>query len=162
MKRLEIVSAKEQSEAIRNEISRSEESRYDHRLHGLLLVSEGMSCYKTGEILGEDPSTLERWVKRFNEKGFDALREGKRSGRPRRLTSEQMEIISMDLRKNPGEFGYGQNLWDGKLLVHHISRKFHVEMKVRACQLIFHRLGFRRRRPRPVISKGDPVKQDAF
>ncbi len=51
MKKLEIVNAKEQSEAIRNEIFRSDESRYDHRLHGLLLVSEGMSCYNTGDIL---------------------------------------------------------------------------------------------------------------
>ena len=50
MKKLEIANAKEQSEAIRNEIFRSDESRYDHQLHGLLLVSEGMRCYNTGEI----------------------------------------------------------------------------------------------------------------
>ena len=66
MKRLEITNAKELSIAIRNEISRSEESRYDHRLHGILLVSEGMSCYDAGIMFGEDPRTVERWVKRFN------------------------------------------------------------------------------------------------
>ena len=61
--------------AIRNEISRSEESRYDHRLHGILLVSEGMNCYEAGSILGENPKTMERWVNGFNEKGFSALME---------------------------------------------------------------------------------------
>ena len=162
MKKLEINNAKEQSVAIRNEISRSEESRYDHRLHGILLVSEGMSCYEAGRILGEDSRTMERWVRKFNEKGFNALREGKRSGRRSKLTHQQMDMINTDLRKNPGEFGYEQNLWDGKLLMHHISEKFHVEIGVRTCQLIFHRLEFRRRKPRPVISRGDSEKQDAF
>jgi transposase len=138
------------------------ESRYDHRLHGLLLVSEEMSCYDAGHILGEDPRTVERWVKRFSMKGFNALKEGKRSGRPSKLTLQQMSEIDSDLRKNPVEFGYDQNLWDGKLLMHHISEKFHVKVGVRTCQLIFLRLEFRRRKPRPVISKGDPVKQDAF
>lgn len=148
--------------AIRNEISRSEESRYDHRLHGLLLISEGMSCYDAGIIFGEDPRTVERWLKRFNKKGFNAIREGERSGRPTKLSTQQMAEINSDLRKNPVEFGYEQNLWDGKLLMHHISKKFHTEIGVRTCQMIFHRLEFRRRKTRPVIAKGDPVKQDAF
>ncbi|EQB73146.1 MAG: hypothetical protein AMDU4_FER2C00094G0002 [Ferroplasma sp. Type II] len=162
MKKLEINNAKEQSVAIRNEISRSGESRYDHRLHGILLVSEGMSCYEAGRMLGEDSRNMERWVRKFNEKGFNALKEGKRSGRRSKLTPQQMNMISTDLRKNPGEFGYEQNLWEGKLLMHHISEKFHTEIGVRTCQLIFHRLEFRRRKPRPVISKGDSEKQDAF
>ena len=162
MKKLEINNAKEQSVVIRNEISRSGESRYDHRIHGILLVNEGMSCYEAGRILGEDSRTMERWVRKFNEKGFNALREGKRSGRAPKLTPQQMAEINTDLRKNPVEFGYEQNLWDGKLLMHHISEKFHTEIGVRSCQLIFHRLEFRRRKPRPVISKGDSEKQDAF
>ena len=162
MKKLVITNAKEMSIAIRNEISRSEESRYDHRLHGILLVSEGMNCYDAGSILGENPKTMERWVNGFNVKGFNALMEGKRTGRPSRLTPQQMDAINNDLRKGPGEFGYEQNLWDGKLLMHHISEKFDVKVGVRTCQLIFHRLKFRRRKPRPVISKGDPEKQDTF
>ena len=162
LKKLEITNAKEMSIAIRNEISRSEESRYDHRLHGILLVSKGMNCYDAGSMLGENSKTMERWVNGFNEKGFNALREGKRSGRPSRLTPQQMDIINSDLRKRPGEFGYDQNLWDGKLLMHHISDKFHMKVGVRTCQLIFHRLEFRRRKPRPVITKGDPEKRGAF
>ncbi|EQD75658.1 hypothetical protein B1A_03866 [mine drainage metagenome] len=73
-----------------------------------------------------------------------------------------MAEINHDLRRNPGEFGYDQNLWDSKLLMHHIWEKFHVKTAVRTCQMIFHRLEFRRRKPRGVIAKGDPEKQDAF
>ncbi len=67
-----------------------------------------------------------------------------------------MSEINTDLRKNPCEFGYDQNLWDCKLLMHHIQEKFHTEISARTCQLIFHRLEFRRRKPLGVIAKGDP------
>jgi hypothetical protein len=30
--------------SLQQEIQRSEESRYDHRLHGILLVAQGMTC----------------------------------------------------------------------------------------------------------------------
>ena len=55
---------------------------------------------------------MERLVRRFNEKGFNAFMEGKRSGSPSKLTPQQIDMISTDLRRNPGEFDYEQNLWD--------------------------------------------------
>lgn len=88
--------------------------------------------------------------------------EGERSGRLNKLITQQMAEINSDLRKNSVEFGYEQNLRDGKLLIHHISEKIHVKAGVRTCQLIFHRLKFRRRKPRPVIFKGYPIKSDGF
>ena len=44
--------------AVQQEISRSDESRYNHRLHGSLLVSQGVSCYQKGYYL--DLSNLYR------------------------------------------------------------------------------------------------------
>jgi hypothetical protein len=35
---------------LQDEIRRSEESRYDHRLHGVLLVAQGMSCPEVGRL----------------------------------------------------------------------------------------------------------------
>jgi Winged helix-turn helix len=66
-------------------IGRSEESRYAHRLHGLLLVSAGQSCREVAQLFGEDGTTVQRWVQRFEHGGLEALREGERSGRPRSL-----------------------------------------------------------------------------
>ncbi|MGH8653572.1 MAG: hypothetical protein ACREYE_16025 [Gammaproteobacteria bacterium] len=44
MRKLEISDADVMGIAIRQEIERNEEARYDHRLHGLLLVAKGMSA----------------------------------------------------------------------------------------------------------------------
>lgn len=53
MRGLEIFKAKKVSIAIRNEITRSKESRYDQQLSGLLLVSGGMIRRNARDISGE-------------------------------------------------------------------------------------------------------------
>lgn len=43
MRKLEIADREVMRIAIQQEIARSDESRYDHRLHGLLLITGGQS-----------------------------------------------------------------------------------------------------------------------
>src|SRR3990172_7041445 len=79
MRRLEVADADLMGIALQQEIVRSEEARYDHRLHGVLLVSWGFSCHETAGILGHSPRSIQHWVGRFEESGFAGLEE--RSGR---------------------------------------------------------------------------------
>jgi len=162
MRKLEIADKEIMRLALQDEIARSDESRYDHRLHGVLLVSHGMSCPQVAHYLGEHPVTVQRWVSGFNAKGFAALYEGERTGRPRRMTESQWAQMQEDLRKSPREFGYGQNLWDGKMLAHHLAARCGVGLGVRQCQRIFRQLGFRRRKPRPLIAGADPEMQRRY
>jgi transposase len=37
-----------------------------------------------------------------------------------------------------------------------------VNLGVRQCQRLFHQLGFRLRKPRPVIARANPEEQQAF
>ena len=73
-----------------------------------------------------------------------------------------MESIGGDLRKNPGVFGYSQNMWDGKLLSHHLKKKYNIDLGTRQCQRVFRKLGFRLRKPRTKIAKGDDEKKREF
>jgi transposase len=148
--------------AIQDEISRSEEARYDHRLHGVLLVSKGLNCYEVSELLGQNPTTIQRWVNRFNKKGFAGLYDGEHPGRPGKLNKKQWGMLGKDLRRNPRDMGYEQNMWDGKLLSHHLECRYGIKLGVRQCQRIFRMMGFRRRKPRPVIASADPKAQEAF
>ncbi len=148
--------------AIQQEIARSEESRYDHRLHGVLLVSLGLSPYQVANWFGQDPRTVARWVHRFERRGFAGLQEGVRPGRPPRLTPRQLAAVDRALRQAPRDLGYPQTLWDGKLLAHHVAARYGVALGVRQCQRLFRQLAFRRRKPRPVIAQADPAAQAAF
>src|SRR6266436_2266360 len=90
---------------LQDEIRRSEESRYDHRLHGVLLVAYGMNCCQVAD-----------WVERFEEKGLGGLHEGSRSGRPSKLDAHQIADLQRVLRGKPSDVGLSGNLWDGKAM----------------------------------------------
>jgi len=157
MHKLQIADAGVMQLAIREEINRSEEARYDHRLHGLLLVSSGHSCNEVGALFGQAATTVQRWVRRFEESGFAGLREGERSGRPRSLDERSWRRVEADLRKSPDVFGLQVNLWDGPALSEHLRRNYGVTLGVRQCQRMFRQMGFRLRKPRPQVAQSDPV-----
>ncbi len=162
MQRLEIKNVDIMKVAIQQEIARSEDSRYDHRLHGLLLVCHGLSCPEVSKILGDSSRIIEYWVKDFNEKGFEGLHEEKRSGRPSAIDGTILSNIDSDLRQNPTSFGYTQNLWDGKMLSHHLKEKYDIKLGVRQCQRLFNKLDFRLSKPNPVNGKNDDEANTEF
>jgi transposase len=146
---------------LQDEIRRSEESRYDHRLHGVLLVAQGMTCPEVAKLLGDAPRSVEYWVRGFEQNGLAGLREGERSGRPSRLNEKQLKEINSALRQMPRDMGFGGNLWDGKTLAAWIAQRYKIDLGVRQCQRLFRQLGFRLRKPRPRIAQADPVRQKA-
>ena len=162
MKPIIIKNAEAAKAIIKEQIQRTDEARYQHRLHCVLLICEGKTCAEIAALFGDGLRTVQYWAKRFNEDGIRGLRDAARPGRRARLSDRAKEALAQDLRHLPREFGYSQNLWDGKLLKHHLKQKFQVELKVRRCQTLFHELGFRRRKPRPVIAKADQEGQEAY
>lgn len=162
MKPLTIDDQKLMTIAIQQEIQRSDESRYDHKLHGVLLIANGYDSYEVGHMFDQDPTTIQRWVRKFNESGFDGLRDGQRPGRPKSLSDKQWEQLEIDLRKLPSSFKYSQTFWDGKLLSRHLKRRYKIKLGTRQCQRIFTMMGFRLRKPRPVIAQGDSQAQEAL
>jgi len=161
MKALRIADSATVVLGLQDEIRRSEESRYDHRLHGVLLVAQGLTCPEVAALLGDAPRSVEYWVRRFEEAGLAGLHEGQRPGRPRRLSPKQLVAIDAVLRKVPSEVGVAGNLWDGKTLAAWIERQYGARLGVRQCQRVFRQLGFRLRKPRPMVAQADPQRQKA-
>lgn len=161
MRRLQIEDTELTRIAIQQEIGRSEESRYDHRLHGLLLLAAGHSCRQVAELFGEDDTTVQRWVHRFTQGGLTALREGARPGRPRSLDQSQWSALEADLRRDPREFGLATRCWDGPSLSKLLRLRYGVELGVRQCQRIFRQMGSRLRRTAyPVTESGAPHRSE--
>ena len=159
MRKLQIPDAETVILALQDEIRRSEESRYDHRLHGLLLVAQGMSCREVGYLLGDAPRTVEYWVHRFDEEGLAGLVDATRPGRPRRLDSQQLDEVAEALRGSPEDAGLVGQIWDGKTLAAWVEQRYGIRLGVRQCQRLFRQLGFRLRKPRPLLAHADPRLQ---
>ena len=144
---------------LQQEIHRSEESRYDHRLHGVLLVAQGVSCPEVGRLLGDAPRSVEYWVHRFERDGLAGLQEGERSGRPSRLNGQPLQHLNRVLRAKPSDAGMRVNLWDGKTLSAWIDKEYGIQLGTRQCQRLFRQFAFRLRKPRPLLAKADPERQ---
>jgi len=162
MKKLIIPDAETMVMALQAEIRRSHEARYDHRLHGILLVAQGMTCLEVARLLGDSLRTVQYWVKRFQEKGLCGLEEGKRPGRPRSLSAAQWQEVSVALRLSPEDYDLSGHLWDGKTLSAFIQQQFQINLGVRQCQRLFRKMGFRLRKPRPLIAHADPEMQRQY
>jgi transposase len=147
---------------LQDEIRRSEESRYDHRLHAVLLIAKGMSCPEASNYLGDPERTLRSWINRYIKQGLQGLTENERPGRPSRLTKEQIERINQALRGKPEDVGLRGGIWDGKLLSAFILKEFQVSLGIRQCQRLFRQLHFRLRKPRPMIARANSEVQKDF
>jgi transposase len=161
MKALTLGNREEMVFALQDEIRRTSEARYDHRLHAVLLVAQGMSCRQTAAVLGDAPRSVEYWVHRFDRNGFGGLSEGDRPGRPSRLSASEREQVEKALRGRPSDVGLPAQLWDGPLLSAFLKQELGVSLRVRQCQRLFRQFGFRLRKPRPLIASADPLLQAA-
>ena len=162
MKRLEIPDAPLIIMALQDEIRRNRDARYDHRLHAVLLVARGHSCQEVGDLLGDPVRTVQSWVKTFLDDGLAGLEDDERSGRPSRLSDEHLDEIAAAVRLPPENFGLDSNLWHGKTLSAYIREFFGIEIGVRQCQRLFRQLGFRYRKPRPMIAGTSAEEKDIF
>ena len=140
MRKLSLSSAKWVREVIHASVKTSCESHFLHRLHCVLLVAEGRSCYEVARWFGEDPRTIERWVHALNEHGIEGLREHHSGGRPTKLADKQMQRLALDLQKPPRVCGYSEREWSGKLLVQHLEGCYGIKLSVRQCQRVMRRL----------------------
>lgn len=148
--------------ALQDEIRASGDARYDHRLHAILLVAQGMKCPGVASLLGDSVRTVENWINRFEREGFAGLADRERTGRPARLTEEQKRELKNILKGAPADAGFSGNLWDGRILSAYIQKSYRVKLGIRQCQRLFHRLGFRLRKPRPFVAHGDQEEQKQF
>lgn len=162
MRRIAIPDAETFVAAIQDEISRTKEGRYFHRLHVILPVLHGASPYEVARVYGHSPRTVEYWVHRLLADGLAGLWDGDRPGRPSRLSALEEERLRNEIRRSPRELGYDQNLWDGLLLSHHLEEHYAVPLGVRQCERLFHKLGFSLQRPRRQSREADPLQQEAF
>ncbi len=148
--------------AIEDEIQHTPAARYYHRLHVVLHALKTGSCHESARIFNHSPASVYNWVHRLTENGLSGLQEGQRPGRPSRLSSKQEDILYKDLLRSPRDLGYEQNIWAGPLLSYHLNKKFGVQLRVRQCQNLFHKLGFSLQRPRRKAAEADPEKQKEF
>ena len=132
------------------------------RYHALVLMHEFQNCTTVAELVKKSRTTIQSWVKTFNEEGIQAIVPNTPPGRPSRLLEDQKEKLKKDILTHPRQLGYEFSNWEGKNVSEHIKNKFGVLLKVRQCQYLLHELGFTLQRPRYKFPKAYLEKQKEF
>lgn len=140
MRRLSVPDPKKSEQVIWREILRSSESRYDHRLHGVLSVCRGLSCYETAAVWGRSARSVEHWVRRYEALGLTGLMERGKPGRPATLLPGELAKLQRQLLADPVRCGWPDERWSGALLRSHLSRDYGRFMSLRQCQRLLRRL----------------------
>ncbi len=78
----------------------------------------------------------------------------KPKGRPATFSDTQLEKIKQAVSDDPENYGY--HVWDGPTLSDYIKATYNIEYGTRACQKLFHRLGFSLIRPQTYPSLQNP------
>ncbi len=116
---------------IQKEFRRSDEARYIHRLHGVLLVLSGLSSVKAAALLNEPQRTVAEWVKRYRQSGLEGLWNAEKSGRPKVLNPRQESTLLKAVQRSPMDSGFESEHWTGELVSEYVKKHFNLQITVR-------------------------------
>lgn len=150
------VTLEELKEALRREKS----PKIRERIRIVLHVKSGLSGRKTAKLMGLSRDTVRRWVKRFNEKGFEGLKDRPRKGGEPKIDHKKIVEI---LETSPREFGYKIEMWTAKVLRVHLIKTFGVEYHPNYIYQLVKNLGYSLIKPRPEsVKKPSEEERKAF
>ena len=134
-----------------------------HRLRAIALVIEDET--PRAEIAaraGADTQTLCDWVKRYDAKGIEGLRDSARPGRPPKLDGERTAEVAAWLDAGSDPDAGEPSRWTAGCIRERIAERFEVSCTVEDARRLMRRLGFRLMSPRPVHPRADPQAQEEF
>jgi transposase len=108
----------------------------------------GQSPENVAKTYNFDRSCIYRWLKQYDEGGFEALESKMPPGAEPLITKETNEWMKQTvLTCTPVEFGYDTNLWTCTILVELLAQKFGVTVSDSAVRLHLKALGLTCQKP---------------
>jgi len=132
------------------------------RLLAAILRKEGRTLEEISFTVKHPLTTVGDWLRRLHTEGISRKNNKKPSGRPKRLTGEQIENLKPILFKSPQEQGFPFIIWTTKLVIHLIEQLYNVSYKPLQVRRILHRLGLSCQKPRPSHRRANKQLQEEF
>lgn len=136
--------------------------RVSRRIRSVLLNSEKNSSSEISTLLGAPRSRVSHWLKTYEEQGVEGLMEGKRSGRPPRLTDLQKILICDIIDSGPVAYGLMSGVWTSKLIAEIIDDEFGVRYHPGHVWKLLQEFGFSVQSPKRLLANADKEKKDRW
>lgn len=128
------------------------------RAHVILLLSDGHPWSLIQQMLFCSSATIDRWKKRFESGGVDALLEQRRGRVATLLVGWAWVLVSWVKTLSPRDFGYCRSRWSCATLALVLYSTQGVKVSVETVRRTLHQQQMVWRRPRPVLGRSDPQR----
>lgn len=149
-------------QALRKESDEEGEYRVARRIHAVLLNNGGHTSGDIATLLQAPRSRVSEWLQLYDRHGYEALLEGHRTGRPCALCAEQKQGLADIIDSGPRAYGFLSGVWNAIMIRDVIQDEFSVEYDARHVRRILEDLGFSVQRPKRVLARADPSKQNRW
>lgn len=146
---------------IRKRESREKRKSVADRIRAVRIAKEGELQYQEiAKLLGKkDRNYACKWIKRFNEEGFEGFETKEGQGRDPELNETEQAQID-EWMKDPGKHGY--NVWNAPRLQKKIAEEFGKSLSETPVYGVLKKLGYKHRKARPTPSKANKEDLEAF
>jgi len=140
-------------------ISKETNGRLRIRLLAMLHIKEGANRAEAAIHIKVNRRMVNTWSKRFFEEGLDGLKEKPRTGRPKKMSPEQLNDFSQYVKNESVKTKGGRLM--GHDFADYIAEKFQIRYTVQNVYLLLHQLNFswitsRSRHPK----QSDEIQED--
>jgi len=127
------------------------------RAHIILLLADGFTWSLIASVLFCSTATIDRWKKRYEAGGVDALLEETR-GRRAAWYGWGMMVMLWLQSHTPRFFGYFRSRWTCATIVLVLRARLGVQVSAETVRRLLHNQGMVWRRPRPTVRCNDPQR----
>jgi len=106
----------------------------------------GSSQSQVARRYGVSRTTASRWHRSIVVKGFDGMRKRRATGRPSRLTADQVDNVRRMFSDGAMAYGFSKDRWTTGKLAEAIERKFGIRYDQDHVGRLMHKFGLRERR----------------
>jgi transposase len=139
------------------EISAKLQLRYEKRRGAVEAVRAGEKVTVVARVYKIPHRTLFSWLERYRHGGYDALREGQRSGRPRRVNAKVMQwLYDAITLGDPRQYQLPFCLWTLGLVRQVLKREWKIQLSKSGVSRLLSHLGLSPQRPIYKSYKRDP------
>jgi len=136
--------------------------RVAKRIHATILNHHGNTSGEISKLLSCSRSKVSVWLSNYAEYGEESFLEGYRSGRPGKLSQNQKQELSDIVESGPISYGFLSGVWTSVMIAKVIENEFNVSYDSRHVRRILDELDFSLQRPKRLLAKADPEKQNRW
>jgi transposase len=141
----------------------AERLRAEKRQNAVGAVQRGEAVTVVARVCQIPLRTLFLWLARYRQGGWDALKEGKRSGRPTKLSPESIQWLYQAITLgDPRQHQFEFCLWTLQIIRQLLRREFQVALSKSAVSRLLAQLGLSPQRPLYKSYKQDPKKMKRY